>query len=149
MMKIISICPEHSGDWIIRDLFNSLQNVINILVNCPDGAVRRNMGELVAHLIIVHCNYFEIELDSDFEPNLDKLDPNPEQDPKFFEDTGKVINYILVRLYSIFGNGKTINYKRMEGYFRMWYTLAKHNKQITEWLLRKANCIRKFIGKQS
>lgn len=104
------------------------------------------MGEVVAHLIIVHCNYFEVELDCDFDPNPDKLEVHADQDPKFFEDTSKVIMHILVRLYSIFGGGKTVNYKRMEGYFRMWYTLAKNNTQITEWLLRRANCIRKFIG---
>lgn len=123
-----------------------MPSVLNLLVNCPDGSVRRNMGELIAHLIIVHCNYFEIELDTDFEPNLDKLEAHPDQDQKFYQDTGKVVMHILVKLYSIFGAGKTVNYKRMESYFKMWYTLAKNNQQLTEWLLRRANSIRKFIG---
>ena len=146
MMKIISLCPEHTGEWIIRDVFNCINNVTNILVNCPDPAVRRNMGELISHLIIVHCNFFEVELDTDFEPNFEKLE-SPDCDPLFFKNSGKVIMYILVKLYSIIGSNKATNYKRMEGYFRMWCALAKNNVQITEWLLRRGNCIRKFIGR--
>lgn len=144
MMKIISLCPENTDEWFKRDLFYGFMRIESLLVTCPDGAVRRNIGEITSHLLIVYLNYFKVDLDIDFDPKPEHLKKYAE-DPTFFDNRGRPVMYLLVWMYNMIHDSK-LNYKRMESYFRMMYTLAKNNTQITEWLIRRANCIRKYIG---
>ncbi len=104
------------------------------------------MGMLIAHIIIVHVRFFEIDIDTNFTVDSAELMEIAET-KDFFEDRGLVIMTFLSRMYTFVLVNPKIPYKRLDHFFRLWVTLATNNKNINLWLLGKAGCIRKLIGK--
>ena len=147
MMRIISLCPEHSSEILRSDFFERFNATVQLLITCPDGSVRRNTGLLITHIVLVNMNYFDLEVHTNFD--LENPLIEAEQGEEFFEDANSVLMYFLGRLLALMlpVNQKNQPYKKLEGYFRIWYTLAKNNKQICEWMLR-AGCVRFFLGRR-
>lgn len=145
MMRIISLCPEYSSEILRHDFFDRLNLVLNMLITCPENKIRLLVSQLVAHVILVNINYFELDIDTDFAVEDAVNEPTLHED--FYEDRNKVMMYLLTRLYTLMlpANQKAQPYKKLEGYFRMWYSLAKNNNKICEWLLKRG-CVRFFLG---
>ena len=64
-MKIISVCPEYSSELVRHHIFEKLPGLLSILIECPDHSIRRLTGEILTHLLIVHINYFDLELNAE------------------------------------------------------------------------------------
>ena len=148
MMRLVSYLPEYSSEIFKQEIFEKLIPTLNLLIHCPDNQVKKAIGNLIAHIIIVHVKYFDIELDHDFTIDSKELiDQGLDED--FFEDRGMVIMNFLSKLlsYVMFSDTKKTPYKKLEHFFKLWVSLATHNRNINLWLIGKAGCIRKFIGK--
>ena len=145
MMRIISLCPEYSSEILRHDFFDRLNLVLSLMIVCPDNKIRLLVNQLVAHIILVNINYFELHIDTDFaveDVNNDQL-----YTEEFFEDRSAVVMHLLARIYLLMvpANQKAQPYKKLEAYFRLWYSLAKNNNKICEWLLKRG-CVRYFLG---
>jgi hypothetical protein len=139
MMKIISICPENSGEILRGEILNRIYGTLTLLLSCPDEAVRRWTSRLVTHLILVYINQFDVQLDPTFELKEDDIEKNPD----FLNEPSNLVMTILTRMK---GFKLDSSYKRMGPYFHMWYKLVLANDNIAIWMISKAKIIAPYLG---
>ena len=139
---MISICPERAMPILKEKIHPSISNIFEILLECPDASVKKGISDVLCHLILVAINFEKIDFDDDVK------DASQNQESQPASNQNRIcIKQILLFLQTIFKNDKKdTSYKKLKGFFKMWYTLGKSNTKLMLWLIRKCKLADKLYS---
>lgn len=70
MMRILSIVPEHSYEFLMNHVIRKMDKVIGLVIACPEQKIRFNTICLVTHAMIVVMNHFQLDMSENIPQNV-------------------------------------------------------------------------------
>lgn len=125
VMRMVSYNPQLSLFFLTK-LEHAYKEVVGLLMTATEDQLREKLSDLLSHIVLVYSSYYKVELS---------------------EGKSKRLAGFLNKTLQIFDvKKKSLSYKKLRGFFKFWYSIAKPLDKISIYMISNLDIIRKFTA---